>query len=94
MQHRERLQLKPRRPRRPPSRQLRPRSIKGSHALEPVAGMMKTLIMTSVRATGPRAGPSMLNIGAADIVRGQMVVHDLGAGSERVGGPLAAALRA
>jgi hypothetical protein len=53
--------------------------------------MMKTLIMTSVRATGPGAGPSMLNIGAADIVRGHMV-HDLGAGSERVGGPLAAAL--
>jgi hypothetical protein len=54
--------------------------------------MMKTIIMTSVRATGAGAGPSMLNIGAADIVRGHMVVHDLGAGSERVGGPLAAAL--
>jgi hypothetical protein len=46
--------------------------------------MVKTIIMTSVRATGPGAGPSMLNIGAADIVRGHMVVHDLGAGSERV----------
>jgi len=29
----------------------------------------------------------MLNIGAADIVHGHMVVHDLGAGSERVGKP-------
>src|SRR5262245_53725273 len=76
----------PHRPRRPPSRQQRPRSIKGSHALKPVAGKMKTINMTSVRATGPGAGPSMLNIGAADIVRGHMVVHDLGAGSERVGG--------
>jgi hypothetical protein len=82
----------PRRPRRPPSLQPRPRSIKGSHALKPVAGMVKTTIMTSVRATGPGAGPSMLNIGAADIVRGHMVVHDLGAGSECVRGPLAAAL--
>jgi hypothetical protein len=54
--------------------------------------MVKTIIMTSVRAIGPGAGPSMLNIGAADIVRGHMVVHDLGAGSECVGGPLAAAL--
>ena len=87
MQHRERLLLMPRRPRRPPSRQQRPRSIKGSHALKPVAGKMKTLIMTSVRATGARARTSMLNIGAADIVRGHMVVHDLGAGSERVGKP-------
>jgi len=92
MQHRERLQLMPRRPRRLPSRQPRPRSIKESHALKPVAGMMKTIIMTGVRATGPGAGPSMLNIGATDIVRGHMVVHDLGAGSERVGGPFAAAL--
>jgi hypothetical protein len=40
--------------------------------------MVKTIIMTSVRATGPGAGPSMLNVGAADIVRGHMVVHDLG----------------
>ncbi len=90
MQHRERLRLMPRRPRRPPSCQRRPRSIKGSHALKPVAGMVKTIIMTSVRAIGPGAGPSMLNLGVADIVRGHMVVHDLGAGSERVGGPLAA----
>jgi hypothetical protein len=36
-----------------------------------------------VRATGPGAGMSMLNIGAADIVRGHMLVHDLGAGSEQ-----------
>src|SRR5437764_873338 len=82
----------PRRPRRPPSCQPRPRSIKGSHALKPVAGMVKTIIMISVRAIGPGAGPSMLNLGVADIVRGHMVVHDLGAGSECVGGPLAAAL--
>jgi hypothetical protein len=54
--------------------------------------MVKTIIMTSVRAIGPGAGPSMLNLGVADIVRGHMVVHDLGAGSECVGGPLAAAL--
>src|SRR5258708_39042274 len=92
MQHRERLQLMPRRPRRPPSCQRRPRSIKGSHALKPVAGMMKSIIMTSVRATVAGAGPSMLSIGAADIVRGHMVVHDLGAVSVGVGGPLAAAL--
>src|SRR5258708_4207492 len=82
----------PRRPRRPPGGQARPRSIKGRHALNPVAAMVKTIVMTSVRATGPGAGPSMLNIGAADIVRGHMVVQDLGAGPERVGGPLAAAL--